>query len=851
MGIISPKYLSEKRISSGEINKIYIFTEPHYKDREWEGKRKGQGKGFLKIGDTLKTSQERVKTQHPVKGPDGEDWEILHSQPAINISNQQFPDHYVHAILKQKGIESRKDVVKDGGKEWFECTLDEAISAINEAVHKTEFQTNRTKNFKMRPEQVEAVKQTANYFNSVKNEEGRTPKYLWNAKMRFGKTFTAYQLAKQMEWKKILVLTYVPAVEDEWENNLLEHVDFDGWYFVSNKQTDKSFNHYEKVCFFSSLQDILGKDGYGDVKSKFKEVYEESWDCIIIDEYHFGARTKKSKATIDQDTGWKLETSELNDGIDVVNLGETNISEELIKRSPLKTSNYLFLSGTPFKSLDEGEFDENQIFSWSYIDEQMAKDNWSSKNSNPYSELPQMVLMTYDIPSEIRNIAMDTNLNEFNISEFFRAEKNSNGDYEFVHKNEVQKWLDFIRGDYLLGNLKPGSGYERPVLPFYDTIVKSNLNHTLWMLPRVASCNAMENLLSEAQNNRFSSEYEIINVSGSNVGTGKKAKVPVENTIKNGLDTKSITLTCEKLSQGVTVPQWGGVFMLRNMESPQYYFQTIFRCQSPWVVDEKNDSKIIKKYCYVFDFSVNRTLKQAKNFIDGSQIRGSTLEEKVKNTLNFLPVLAYNGLEMVLLDAKNLISIATGGLGMKMLSRRWSDKKLVQVDNLVLERLLNRPDLIKILEEVPYFRVENFGEDVEAVVSREASLQSKSKDSEKLNQVEKDQKKKDTNKRDKWRKNLLKIIQRIPIFMYLTDYREDSLGDVIKKIEPELFKDVTFVDKEVFEDFCNIGIFNSINLDQTIGDFRRLEEASLNYMGGGNQETKVGLLDTVISREDL
>ena len=206
---------------------------------------------------------------------------------------------------------------------------------------------------------------------------------------------------------------------------------------------------------------------------------------------------------------------------------------------------------------------------------------------------------------------------------------------------------------------------------------------------------------------------------------------------------------------------------------------------------------------------------------------------------------------MVLLDAKNLISIATGGLGMKMLSRRWSDKKLVQVDNLVLERLLNRPDLIKILEEVPYFRVENFGEDVEAVVSREASLQSKSKDSEKLNQVEKDQKKKDTNKRDKWRKNLLKIIQRIPIFMYLTDYREDSLGDVIKKIEPELFKDVTFVDKEVFEDFCSIGIFNSINLDQTIGDFRRLEEASLNYMGGGNQETKVGLLDTVISREDL
>ncbi len=850
MAVISPKYLSEKRLSSGEVNNIYIFTEPHYKNRKWEGKRKGQGKGFLKIGDTFKTSKERVKEQHPVKGPDGENWIILHSQPAINISNQQFSDHLVHDILKSKGIESRESVLKGGGREWFECTLDEAISAINEAIFQTEFETNRTKNFKMRPEQIKAVKQTSEYFNSTKKEKDRTPKYLWNAKPRFGKTFTTYQLANKMGWKKILVLTYVPAVEDEWQKNLLEHVDFEGWNFVSNKQEDKSFKQYKKVCFFSSLQDILGKDGYGDVKSKFKDVYEENWDCIIIDEYHFGARTKKSKATIDQDTGWKLEMAELNDGIDIVNLGESNISEELINRSPLKTKNYLFLSGTPFKSLDEGEFNENQIFSWSYIDEQMAKNNWKSSKLNPYLELPQMVLLTYDIPNEIRNIAMDTNLNEFNISEFFRAEKNSNGEDEFVHKNEVQKWLDFIRGDYLLGNLKPGSGNERPVLPFYDTVIKSNLNHTLWMLPRVASCNAMENLLSENQNNRFSSEYEVINVSGGNVGTGTKAKIPVEDTIKNGLDTKSITLTCGKLNQGITVPQWGGVFMLRNMESPQYYFQTIFRCQSPWVVDEIDESKIIKKYCYVFDFSVNRTLKQAKNYIEGSQIKGSSLEEKVKNTLNFLPVLAYNGLEMVLLDAKNLISIATGGLGMKMLSRRWSDKKLVQVDNIVLERLLNRPDLIEILEELPLF-VNNFGEEIEAVVSREKSLQSKSKESKKLSKADKDQKKKDTTKREKWRRNLLKIIQRIPVFMYLTDYREDSLADVIKKIEPELFKEVTFVDKEVFEDFCNIGIFNSINLDQTIGDFRRLEEESLHYMGGGKKEKKVGLLDTVISKEHL
>lgn len=856
MAKISPDYVSKSRVDSNhlldskKIKQIYIFTEPHYKNRNWEGNRKG--KGFLKIGETTGNGKDRVRAQHPVKGPDGEDWEYLFECFGLTKSNKIFGDTDVHKILKSKNIQSRNDIDPNMGKEWFECTLEEAISAIYEIIEETEFSSIRTENYKMRPEQENAVAITSNYFKNIKKESGRTPKFLWNAKMRFGKTFTTYQLAKKMNWSKILVLTYVPAVENEWFNALNNHVDFEGWKFLSNKRDPDEISNYSKVCYFSSLQDILGEDGYGGVKEKFEEVFDVNWDCIVIDEYHFGARTNKSKKTIDQDTGWKIELEEAYDGIDFVNLGETNISEELISRSALKTDCYLFLSGTPFKSLEEGEFNENQIYSWSYVDEQLAKKTWNKKDTpNPYEELPQMVVMTYEIPDDIKQIALDTELNEFNISEFFSASKNEENKFEFNHKNEVQKWLEFIRGDYLVGKLNRDSGNPMPVLPFYDTAVKSNLNHTLWMLPTIGSCNAMENLLNEHQNNKFIKDYEILNISGSKVGSGLKALEPVSRAIKSGLDTKTITLTCGKLNQGVTVSQWGGVFMLRNMESPQFYFQTIFRCQSPWKIENLNkDNEIIKEYCYVFDFSINRTLKRTKDFIDNSQISGNTLEEKVATTLNFLPVLAYNGLEMEMLDARSLISIATGGLGMKMLSRRWASSKLVKVDNFILDKLLKRPDLIKVLEDLPFFN-NTFGEDIEIVVSKEKALQQKSKNNVKLNKSDKDDKKKNTSKREQWRKNCQIIIQRIPVFMYLTDYREDSLSDVILKIEPGLFKEVTFIDKEVFEDLCNIGLFNAIDLDHTIGDFRRLEEASLQYMGGGRIEKNIGLLDTVVSKDSL
>jgi len=855
MAKVSPDFVTSSRVNSNELiideklKKVYIFTEPHYKNREWEGSRKG--KGFLKIGETTGTGEDRVRNQHPVKGPDGENWDLLYECIGLTKTNQPFGDEAVHEALKRKNIQSRKMIDPSWGKEWFECTIEEAISAINEVVEEVEFSTPRTENFKMRPEQKKAVKVTSEYFKKSTKSKDRTPKFLWNAKMRFGKTFTTYQLANAMNWNKVLVLTYVPAVENEWKSILEKHVDFEGWKFFSNKNNVDGLDQHEKICYFSSLQDILGEDGYGSIKEKFEEIFKIDWDCIVIDEYHFGARTKKSKKTIDQDTGWKIELEELYEGIDFVDLGESNMSEELISRNPLKTKNYLFLSGTPFKSLEEGEFNEDQIYSWSYIDEQLAKKNWNSKALNPYKELPQMVIMTYEIPDEIRQIALDTELNHFNISEFFRAEKDDEGNFVFIHKNEVQKWLDFIRGDYLVGNLRPGSGYDKPILPYYDTSVKSYLNHTLWMLPTIASCNAMENLLNESQNNTFARDYQILNISGNSVGTGLKALEPVESAIKSGLETKTITLTCGKLNQGVTVPQWGGVFMLRNMESPQFYFQTIFRCQSPWTIAGLNGEKeIIKDYCYVFDFSINRTLKRTKDFIDNSQIEGVSLEEKVDNTLKFLPVLAYNGLEMEMLDARSLISIATGGLGMKMLSRRWASKKLIKVDNFILEKLLNRPDLIKALEELPFFN-NTFGEDVEAVISREKSLQEKTKEEKKLNKKDKEEKKQNDSKREQWRKNSQIIIQRIPVFMYLTDYREDSLSDVIMKIEPNLFKEVTFIDKEVFEDLCNIGLFNAIDLDHTIGDFRRLEEASLHYMGGGRVEQNIGLLDTVVSKDNL
>jgi hypothetical protein len=271
------------------------------------------------------------------------------------------------------------------------------------------------------------------------------------------------------------------------------------------------------------------------------------------------------------------------------------------------TQGYLYLSGTPFKALATGEFIEEQIFNWTYTDEQRAREEFAAKNPgkwNPYGALPQMRLLTYQMPDELLAIASGGEFDEFDLNEFFAASGIGKG-VQFKHKSDVQKWLDIIRGSYapqVVENLKTGS---RPPFPYSDVRLLPYLQHSFWFLPNVAACQAMANLLTE-KHNTFWRGYKIVVAAGVSAGIGLYALSPVRAAIGSGFETKTITLSCGKLTTGVTVPQWSSILMLRNLKSPETYFQAGFRQQSPWSIRTRrrpNRRRDPQTRLSVFDFA--------------------------------------------------------------------------------------------------------------------------------------------------------------------------------------------------------------------------------------------------------
>ena len=558
-------------------------------------------KGLLKIGYTEHSVEERVAEQYPTRRPGELLYKIVFSKSSMCGDGTYFTDHDLHKLLRKLGFDN-----PDG--EWFKCSVKDVESAWFTLFNKIENNERRTQNFKLRPEQQDAIDKTEKYFKSVKAENPHyIPHFLWNAKMRFGKTFTTYKLAQDMGFKKILILTFKPAVESSWEEDLNTHIDFEGWQFISRHTANRpeELDKNRPVVCFGSFQDYLGlKDGM--IKPKNEWVHTTNWDLVVFDEYHFGAWRDNAKDLFEKEDYDKDVSNKLfND-----NQSETDVEQIM----PITTSYYLYLSGTPFRAIANGEFVEEQIFNWTYSDEQKAKEDFKGED-NPYLSLPRMVLMTYQLPDSIREIALKGEYDEFDLNTFFSAR----GEYEnaqFVYKEDVQKWLDLIRGNYLettVDNLKQGA--EKAILPF--TAGRADLlgilQHTLWFLPNVASCWAMNNLLHERQN-LFYQSYKIVVAAGARAGVGLDALKPVKKAMtSNPLETKTITLSCGKLTTGVTVRPWTGIFMLRNLSSPESYFQAAFRVQSPWTIaDEHHSNKkhVLKKTCYVFDFAPNRALKE-------------------------------------------------------------------------------------------------------------------------------------------------------------------------------------------------------------------------------------------------
>ncbi|GMV52630.1 MAG: type III restriction endonuclease [Ignavibacteria bacterium] len=776
----------------------------------------------------------------------------------MRVDGSSFTDKTVHLVL-------RKDKIMNPEGEWFVCTLNQLRKAIHEVKTGKCTDENRVLNFGMRPEQQEAVTKTIAYFKSFKKENpNKTPHFLWNAKMRFGKTFTTYQLAKKLKWKKILVLTFKPAVEDAWHEDLITHNDFKGWQYVSKNENRseeqisrliKSAQNKPLVCF-GSFQDYLGTQKDGSIKAKNKWVHETEWDCVVFDEYHFGAWRENAKDLFGKDSEAEKEIDDYKrfDKEGLPEDGKVDVLEGIL---PIKAKHFLYLSGTPFRAIHSGEFIEEQIFNWTYSDEQRAKENWKKKDGpNPYASLPRMVMLTYQLPETITRVAELGEFDGFDLNIFFKAEGEGKK-ARFKYEDDVQKWLDLIRGSFseqIVDTLKLKS--EKPPLPYSDVRLKSVLNHTLWFLPSVASCHAMANLLKK-RNNQFYHDYNVIIAAGTEAGIGIKALEPVLYAMEDPLQSKTITLSCGKLTTGVSVKPWTGILMLRNSSSPETYFQAAFRVQTPWVIknpDGKSPNKeeILKEECYVFDFAPSRALKQIADYACNLNINESNPEKNVQEFINFLPILAFDGSSMKQIDAAGILDIAMSGTTATLLARRWESALLVNVDNNTLQRLMNNEEAMKALMNIEGFR--NLNQDIETIINKSDKIKKAKKEgTDKLS----DKKKKELTEDEKEYKNLRKQIQeklikfatRIPIFMYLTDYRERSLKDVITKLEPGLFRKVTGLKVKEFELLVSFGVFNSTLMNDAVFKFKRYEDASLEYTGiNKHQGEDVGLYDTTITR---
>jgi hypothetical protein len=797
--------------------------------------------GCLKVGFTTKSVQGRVAAQYPVLLPD-QSYKIELDEIAMRDDGSFFTDHDVHAVLKRWHIRN-----PDG--EWFECSLDAVKAAIVEIRTGKRNEDNRTLSFAMRPEQQAAVDKTIAYFSSFKAENpDKTPHFLWNAKMRFGKTFAAYQLARKMGWSKILILTFKPAVQNAWQEDLANHVDFAGWQFMARdglslEQADRS----RPIVCFGSFQDYLGKNGAGGIKAKNEWVHTTHWDCVVFDEYHYGAWRDNAKELFEAEDK-RVAESELGEGLEY-------FDESLM---PITTDAYLYLSGTPFRAIASGEFIEEQIYNWTYSDEQKAKEAWQ-KDKNPYAALPRMVMLTYQLPDAIREVAMKGEFNEFDLNLFFSA-TGAGVLAKFNYENEVQKWLDLIRGAFAettIDNLKLGA--EKPPMPFSDTRLLNVLSHTFWFLPTVASCHAMNNLLQQKQN-RFYQDYTVVVAAGSGAGIGVGALPPVTNAMGNPLETKTITLSCGKLTTGVSIPPWTGILMLRNSSSPETYFQAAFRVQTPWVLrghdaNSPNSELIVKEACYVFDFAPDRALRQIADYSCRLNVDESNPEAKVAEFIHFLPVLAYDGSSMKEIDAAGILDMAMSGTTATLLARRWESALLVNVDNGTLEKLMKNEAAMKALMSIEGFR--SLNQDIETIINKSESVKKARQEASEhdLTREEKkqltDEEKEYKSLRKQIQEKLIKFATRIPVFMYLTDYRERSLKDVITQLEPDLFRKVTGLTQKDFELLVSLGVFNSALMNDAVYKFKRYEDASLEYTGiSKHKDEAVGLYDTVLSAED-
>lgn len=582
--------------------------------------------GWVKIGYTERQNVHiRIKEQ---VGTVDLDYNLLWNKMARFKDNRIFSDHQLHAYLKKyKNRENKPNT------EWFfyNGTPLKSLDDFKDFINQNFNQASEQLDYQLRDEQQEAVNLTLEYFNNNPNGE-----FLWNAKPRFGKTLTTYDLVRQLHAKTVLIVTNRPAIANSWFDDFEKFIAWQtDFVFVSTADTLKNRpvltreqflnqmtkpNGKKDMIAFISLQDLKGAIYFGGQYDKLAWVKEIKWNLLVIDEAHEGVDTLKTDVAFD------------------------NINRDFT----------LHLSGTPFKALASGSFVENKIYHWTYADEQSAKLNWASdEESNPYATLPTLNLFSYQMSQMISdkvNQGADIDGNNvdsaFDLNEFFATDDKG----KFIREKAVKKWLNTL------------SNNEK--YPFSTKELRDEIKHSFWLLNRVDSAKALAKLLN---NHPVFENYHIVLAVGDgrndeNDVISSKALDRVKQAIKN--NDKTITLSVGQLTTGVTVPEWTAVMMLSNVKSSPLYMQTAFRAQNAWQY-EKDGQLFQKKNAYVFDFAPERTLTIYDEFANNLSLKTSNgngttsdRENNIKELLNFFPVIAEdNEGKMVELDVNQVLTI--------------------------------------------------------------------------------------------------------------------------------------------------------------------------------------------------
>ncbi len=664
---------NEKFVATFEYKLIYVFR---INDKAH--------KGVLKIGDaTIHTEKKPEdlttfcddlnaaadKRIAEYTGTAGITYELLHTEIALYINNDTnskkygkllaFRDHDVHNVLKRSGVKNRYFDTTRRQNEWFECDLEtakRAIKAVKEG--KSSLNPNQVTDFInpiiFRPEQKEAIEKTLKQYK-------KSDRMLWNAKMRFGKTLTALEVAKRSDFKKTIIITHRPVVSDGWYEDFSKiFYDKAYWSFGSKskgKKLKEMIDGSGNFVYFASMQDLRGSNEVGGNFDKNDLVFKTDWDFVVVDEAHEGTQTK---------------------------LGKTVLETVIRSDDPTHVTKTLELSGTPFNLLVD--YEDNEIYTWDYIMEQETKLNWPKDHfldTNPYEELPKLNIFTYHLEDTFRNY-QDVEDKAFNFKEFFRTWTGdklrdfkempmgaSIGD--FVHEDDIKSFLKLICKTSSTTNY-----------PFANQKYRNFFRHTLWIVPGVKEAKALSKLLKA---DPIFSQFEICNVAG--VGDEEIDSRDALTFVKDAMganpnETRTITLSCGRLTTGVSVPEWTAVLMLAGSYSTQasQYLQTIFRVQTPANIDGK-----IKENCYVFDFAPDRTLKMIAESVQLSQKGFGTksAEFRLGQFLNYCPVISMSDTEMKEYKVSYLLQELKKAYAERVVRNGFDDTKLYNDELLKLD----------------------------------------------------------------------------------------------------------------------------------------------------------------------